>query len=128
MRSVNENTIEFYQLLVRNEIQETQDQLVSCYCGRLRMQILDMINLFYPVIVTEAHQRALQLKKTLSRKSSSRPFLSFRGGPNSRNRTSRNSGSGNNTRNRSGASGNSNSRQQNPTNNVQPPRVTMGRF
>ena len=31
MRSVDEYTTEFYQLLVRNEIQETLDQLVSRY-------------------------------------------------------------------------------------------------
>ncbi|KAK3195699.1 hypothetical protein Dsin_027009 [Dipteronia sinensis] len=32
MRSVDDYTTEFFQLLVRNDIQETQDQLVSRYC------------------------------------------------------------------------------------------------
>ena len=59
-----------------------------------------MINLFDPVTVTKAYQRALQLEKTLSQKSSNVPFLSGGGGPSSRNRTSGNSGSGNNARNR----------------------------
>ena len=127
MRSVDEYTTEFYQLLVRNEIQETQDQLVSHYCGGLRTQILDMINLFDPVTVIEAHQRALQLKKTLSQKSNSGQFLNFGGGPNSRNRASSTS---ENTGNRSGvsASGSSNSGQRNPTNSVQTPRTTTGGF
>ncbi|KAI9185815.1 hypothetical protein LWI28_010995 [Acer negundo] len=71
MRSVDEYTTEFYELLVRNYIEETHDQLVSRYCGGLRTQILDMVNLFDPVTVTEAHQRALQLEKTLSQKSNS---------------------------------------------------------
>ncbi|KAH7511654.1 hypothetical protein JRO89_XSUnG0184100 [Xanthoceras sorbifolium] len=99
MRSVDEYTTEFYQLLVRNEIQETQDHLVSHYCGGLRTQILDMINLFDPVTVTEAHQRALQLEKTLSRKSTSGQFVNFGGVPSSRNRASSTS---ENTGNRSG--------------------------
>ncbi|KAH7575788.1 hypothetical protein JRO89_XS02G0221600 [Xanthoceras sorbifolium] len=54
MRSVDKYTTEFYQLLVLNEIQETQDQLVSRYRGGLRMQILDMINLFDPVTEFQA--------------------------------------------------------------------------
>ncbi|KAL5787306.1 hypothetical protein ACOSP7_004255 [Xanthoceras sorbifolium] len=104
MRSVDGYTTEFYQLLVLNEIQGTQDQLVSRYCGGLRTQILDIINLFDPVTVTEAHQRALQLEKTLSRKSTSGQFVNFGGVPSSRNRASSTS---ENTENRSGISASS---------------------
>ncbi|KAH7569029.1 hypothetical protein JRO89_XS06G0091100 [Xanthoceras sorbifolium] len=127
MRFVDEYTTEFYQLLVRNEIQETQDQLVSRYCGGLRTQILDMINLFDPVTVTEAHQRASQLEKTLSRKSTSGQFVNFGGVPSSRNRASSTS---ENTGNRSGvgASGSTISVQRNPTNTAQTPRATTGEF
>ncbi|KAI9180702.1 hypothetical protein LWI28_007365 [Acer negundo] len=125
MKSVDEYTTEFYQLLVRNDIQETQDQLVSRYCGGLRTQILDMINLFDPVTVTEAHQRALQLEKSLSRKPSTGTFSNFGGGPNSRSgMTNGNSSGGTNAGNRWGASGSSNPTQQNPTNPTQPPRTT----
>ncbi|KAL5799320.1 hypothetical protein ACOSQ4_032204 [Xanthoceras sorbifolium] len=127
LRSVNEYTTEFYQLLVRNEIQGTQDQLVSHYGGGLRTQILDMINLFDPVTVTEAHQRALQLEKTLSRKCTSGQFVNFGGVLSSRNRASSTS---ENTGNRSGvgASGSTISRQRNPTNTAQTPRATTGEF
>ncbi|KAL5764000.1 hypothetical protein ACOSQ2_016594 [Xanthoceras sorbifolium] len=107
--SVDEYATEFYQLLVRNEIQETQDQLVSRYCGGLRTQILDLINLFDPVTVTEAHQRALQLEKTLSRKTTS-------GYENTGNRSG------------IGASGSTISGQRNPPNIAQTPRATTGEF
>ncbi|KAI9174834.1 hypothetical protein LWI28_023368 [Acer negundo] len=127
MRSVDEYTTEFYELLVRNDIEETQDQLVSRYCGGLRTQILDMVNLFDPVTVTEAHQRALQLEKTLSRKSNSGQTLNFRGGMSSRNRAS---SSSENTGSRLGVSASSGSYTgpRNPTNNVQTPRATTGGF
>ncbi|KAK1572470.1 hypothetical protein Q3G72_033030 [Acer saccharum] len=59
LRTVDEYTTEFYQLLVHNNIQETQDQLVSRYSGGLRQQILDVVNLFDPITVSKAHQRAL---------------------------------------------------------------------
>ena len=127
MRSVEEYTTEFYQLLVRNEIQETQDQLVSRYCGGLRTQILDMVNLFDPVTVTEAHQRALQLEKTLSRNSSSGLISNFGGGVRNRNRAS-SSSENTGTRPGTGVSGSSNSGQRNPTNSVQTPRATTGGF
>ena len=126
MRSVDEYTTEFYQLLVRNEIQETQDQLVSRYCGGLRTQILDMINLFDPVTVTEAHQRALQLEKTLSRKSNSGQFLNFEGVPSNRNRATSSENTG--TRSTVGTNSSVNSGQRNPTNTVQTPRATTGGF
>ncbi|KAL5767302.1 hypothetical protein ACOSQ2_014085 [Xanthoceras sorbifolium] len=111
MRSVDEYTTELYQLLVRNKIQETQDQLVSRYC----------------ITVTEAHQRALQLEKMLSRKSTSGQFVNFGGVPSSRNRAS---STNKNTENRSGvgASGSTNSGQRNPTNTAQTPRATTGEF
>lgn len=66
--TVNKYTTEFYQLLVCNDIQETQDQLVSRYYGGLCLQILDMVNLFYLVTVSYTHQRALQIEKTMTRK------------------------------------------------------------
>ncbi|GKA78787.1 reverse transcriptase domain-containing protein [Tanacetum coccineum] len=40
-KSVEDYTIEFYQLIARNDIQETDDQLVSRYIGGLRVQIMD---------------------------------------------------------------------------------------
>ncbi|KAH7568724.1 hypothetical protein JRO89_XS06G0037300 [Xanthoceras sorbifolium] len=63
LRTVDDYITEFYQLIVRNDIQETQDQLVSRYCGGLRAQIMEVVNLFDPITVSEAHQRALQIEK-----------------------------------------------------------------
>ena len=37
MCSVKDYTIEFYQLLARNEIHETEDQLVAQYISGLRV-------------------------------------------------------------------------------------------
>ena len=85
-----------------------------------------MINLFDPVSVTEAHQRTLQLEKTLSRKSTSGQFMNFGGVSSNRNRAS--SSENNGTRSAVGASGSVNSGQRNPTNTVQTPRVTTGGF
>ncbi|GJW29917.1 reverse transcriptase domain-containing protein [Tanacetum coccineum] len=47
-KSVKDYTTEFYQLIARNDIQETDDQLVSRYIGGLRVQIMDSVNMFDP--------------------------------------------------------------------------------
>ena len=56
-------TTEFYQLIARNEIQEMEDQLVSRYIGCLKLQIQDTVNMFDPVNMFAAHQRALMVIK-----------------------------------------------------------------
>ena len=60
---MDEYTTEFYQLIAKNEIQETEDQLMSRYIGGLYLQIQDTVNLFDPVSVSVAHQRALMIEK-----------------------------------------------------------------
>ncbi|GKC39996.1 putative reverse transcriptase domain-containing protein, partial [Tanacetum coccineum] len=45
---VEDYTTEFYQLISRNAIQETEDQLVSRYIGGLGVQIMDSVNMFDP--------------------------------------------------------------------------------
>nr|XP_043630172.1 uncharacterized protein LOC122601481 [Erigeron canadensis] len=62
-KSVEDYTTEFYQLIARNDIQETEEQLVSRYIGGLRVQIMDFVNMFDPVTLSEAHQRALVYEK-----------------------------------------------------------------
>ncbi|PWA56672.1 reverse transcriptase domain-containing protein [Artemisia annua] len=62
-KSVEDYTTEFYQLIARNDIQETEEQLVSRYIGGLRFQIMDSVNMFDPVTLSDAHQRALAFEK-----------------------------------------------------------------
>ncbi|PKI44058.1 hypothetical protein CRG98_035545 [Punica granatum] len=66
-RSVDDYTNEFYQLVARNELQEIEDQLVVRYIGGLRVQLQDTVNLFNPVNVSSAHQRALIIKRQQKR-------------------------------------------------------------
>ncbi|GKB03451.1 hypothetical protein Tco_0831594 [Tanacetum coccineum] len=62
-KSVEDYTTEFYQLIARNNIQEIKDQLVSRYIGSLRVQIMDSVNMFDPMTLSDAYQRALAFKK-----------------------------------------------------------------
>ncbi|GKE40316.1 putative reverse transcriptase domain-containing protein [Tanacetum coccineum] len=55
-KSVQDYTTEFYQLIARNDIQETDDQLVSSYIGGLRVQIMDSVNMFDLVTLSDAYQ------------------------------------------------------------------------
>ncbi|KAL9684326.1 hypothetical protein QQ045_021762 [Rhodiola kirilowii] len=63
VRSVDEYTTDFYQLLARTNVHESPLQLVSRYIGGLKLQLQDVLNMFDPVTVSEAHQRALQVEK-----------------------------------------------------------------
>ena len=60
---MDEYTTEFYQLLARNEVQETEDQLTARYIGGLKFQIQETVNMFDPISVSSAHQRALAVEK-----------------------------------------------------------------
>ncbi|XP_020877200.1 uncharacterized protein LOC110227444 [Arabidopsis lyrata subsp. lyrata] len=57
-RSVDEYAEEFYLLLTRNELYDSQVQLVSRFIGGLRAQIQNSMSQFDPATVAEAHQRA----------------------------------------------------------------------
>ncbi|KAJ9566128.1 hypothetical protein OSB04_002094 [Centaurea solstitialis] len=91
-RSVDDYTTEFYKLIARNDIQESEAHLVSRYIGGLRGQIMDSVNLFDPMTISEAHQRALAFEKQSRRGGSYAPAniggssgqnsLTPRGGPN----------------------------------------------
>ncbi|GKA94506.1 putative nucleotidyltransferase, ribonuclease H [Tanacetum coccineum] len=70
-KSVEDYTTEFYQLIARNDIQETEDQLVSRYIGGLRVQIMDSVNMFDPMTLSDAYQRALAFEKQNRRVGSS---------------------------------------------------------
>ena len=62
-KTVDDYTTKFYQLVARNEIQETEEQLVACYIGGLRLQLQDTVNLFDPINVSATHQKALIVER-----------------------------------------------------------------
>src|SRR5574338_239806 len=62
-KTVNNYADEFYHLIARNDIMETEEQLTARFVGGLRMQIQDMVNMFDPRSVAEAHQKALAWEK-----------------------------------------------------------------
>lgn len=66
-RLVDAYTEEFYHLLSRVEITETPYQLISRIIGGLRLQYQDILNLFTPISVSDAHQRALLLEQQFNR-------------------------------------------------------------
>ncbi|GJR55869.1 putative reverse transcriptase domain-containing protein [Tanacetum coccineum] len=70
-KAVEDYTTEFYQLIARNDIQETEGQLISHYIGGLRVQIMDSVNMFDPVTLSDAYQRALAFEKQNRRVGSS---------------------------------------------------------
>ncbi|GKB45091.1 putative reverse transcriptase domain-containing protein [Tanacetum coccineum] len=88
-KSVEDYTTEFYQLIAKNDIQETDDQLVSHYTSGLRVQIMDSVNMFNPVTLFDAYQCALAFEKQNRRvRSSSSPAIAG-GSSGSSNMTSR---------------------------------------
>ena len=56
---MGESGIEFFLLLTQNKIKETDEQLVSQFIDSLRPQFQNILNLFDPITIYEAHQRAL---------------------------------------------------------------------
>ncbi|GKA26082.1 putative nucleotidyltransferase, ribonuclease H [Tanacetum coccineum] len=70
-KSVEDYTTKFYQLITRNDNQETEDQPVSQYIGGLRVQIMDFVNMFDPMTLSDAYQRALAFEKQNRRVGSS---------------------------------------------------------
>ncbi|KAF7140831.1 hypothetical protein RHSIM_Rhsim06G0132200 [Rhododendron simsii] len=74
MRSVDDYTTEFHQLVARNDVAEIDEQLVARYVGGLREQFQFTLNMFDLYSVSDAHQRALQLEKQANRKPPSTPW------------------------------------------------------
>ncbi|KAF7112768.1 hypothetical protein RHSIM_RhsimUnG0194800 [Rhododendron simsii] len=74
MRSVGDYTTEFHQLVARNDVAETDEQLVARYVGGLREQFQFTLNMFDLYSVSDAHQMALQLEKQANRKPPSTPW------------------------------------------------------
>nr|GEW16124.1 reverse transcriptase domain-containing protein [Tanacetum cinerariifolium] len=87
-KSVEGYTTEFYELIARNDIQEREDQLVSRYIGRLRVQIMDSVNMFDPMTLSDAFPRALAFEKQ-NRRGGSSSSLAIKGVSGSGNAVSR---------------------------------------
>lgn len=62
-KSVEDYTTTFYQLLARNKIHETKDQLMVWYIRGLRVKMQNTINMLDPTSMHVAHQRALIINK-----------------------------------------------------------------
>ena len=79
-RSVAEYSTEFFLLLNRVDIQDSERQLVARFTAGLRQQIQHTLNLFHPLTLSEAHQQALtieaQTKSTFSSWTNARPARS----------------------------------------------------
>ncbi|GKB31345.1 reverse transcriptase domain-containing protein, partial [Tanacetum coccineum] len=54
-KSIEDYTTEIYQLIARNDIHETEDKLVSRYIGGLRVHIMDSVNMFNPMTLSDAY-------------------------------------------------------------------------
>ena len=67
LKTVDKYTKVFYKYLTWVDLAEMDDQFVSRYIGGLWQNIQDSLNLFYPINVSVAHQRAILLEKTAAR-------------------------------------------------------------
>uniref|UniRef100_A0A0D2ZZQ9 Retrotransposon gag domain-containing protein n=1 Tax=Brassica oleracea var. oleracea TaxID=109376 RepID=A0A0D2ZZQ9_BRAOL len=61
-RSVADYSTEFFLLLNRVDIQDSECQLVARFTAGLRQQIQHTLNLFNPLTLSEAHQQALTIE------------------------------------------------------------------
>lgn len=79
-RSVDKYTDQFFLLITRNEIFDSEIQLVSRFIGGLRPQIQNALMQFDPTTITEAHRRTVafeqQFNNTFSWSSTNRNRLS----------------------------------------------------
>lgn len=62
-RSLEDYANEFYQLITRVDIQDSEDQPVARFIAGLRMQLQTMLHQFDPSSVAEARQRALLVEQ-----------------------------------------------------------------
>ena len=67
MRSVDEYTEKFYQLIARNDLSESEEHMVAHYVGGLRQPLEDVLSLHTLWNVSEAYQRALAIEKQKNR-------------------------------------------------------------
>ncbi|XP_010450321.1 PREDICTED: uncharacterized protein LOC104732469 [Camelina sativa] len=61
-RTVEEYATEFFLLINRVEVRDSEQQLISRFIGGLRQQIQHTLNLFHPLSIAEAHQQAITIE------------------------------------------------------------------
>lgn len=66
-KNVVDYTEEFYKLVARNDVQETEEQLTAWYIGGLKTHIRDEVEMHRIWKVTDAYQLALKVEAKLSR-------------------------------------------------------------
>lgn len=66
-RSIDAYTDEFYQLLARIDLNESDEQLISRYIGGLRVPFQDILNML-PVSISGAHQHAVAYESQSTRR------------------------------------------------------------
>ena len=64
-RQVDDYANEFYQLLTRVDVQDSEDQLVARFIAGLRPQLQNMLHQFDPTSVAEARQRAVLVEQQI---------------------------------------------------------------
>ncbi|KAG7559336.1 Retrotransposon gag domain [Arabidopsis thaliana x Arabidopsis arenosa] len=64
-RSIDDYAAELFALLARNDLLETEEQLVSRFIGGLRQQVQNTLLQYNPLSVSEAHQRALLVEQSI---------------------------------------------------------------
>lgn len=60
--SVDDYATDFFKMINRVELQDSESQLVMRFIGGLRQQIQYTLNLFRPQTISEAHQQALTVE------------------------------------------------------------------
>ena len=62
-RSIEDYSTEFYQMMTRIDIHDSEDQLVARFIAGLRPQLQTMLHQFDPCSISEARQRALLVEQ-----------------------------------------------------------------
>uniref|UniRef100_A0A0D3CCK9 Retrotransposon gag domain-containing protein n=1 Tax=Brassica oleracea var. oleracea TaxID=109376 RepID=A0A0D3CCK9_BRAOL len=82
-QTVDEYATEFFKMINRAEVRDSEQHLVMRFVGGLRQQIQLTVNIFRPQTISEAHQKALTVEEfnlgiqeahTMIQKSHSSPF------------------------------------------------------
>ncbi|XP_038680959.1 uncharacterized protein LOC119981891 [Tripterygium wilfordii] len=68
-RTIDDYTTEFYRLDTRLDLNESEGMLVSRYIGGMQQPFQDSLNFLDIMTISEAHQKALHLERSMNRRS-----------------------------------------------------------